>query len=162
MEIQSSLSPKQSRNLSGKFNYIVSHEQALGMALRGKTYSEIAKHFGVSTSAISQMLSKETEAIRGYLAYIVDKDKHMEFLQWKLLDNLKPHQKGNVGDLTDYQRIMGVAILEDKIRLLRGQSTDNIDIRAATLSLDEINARRTELAAEIAEIKAQLLPAMIA
>ncbi len=47
------------------------------------------------------------------------------------------------------QRVVAVGILEDKKRLIRGQSTENIDTFALTAELSEIQRRREELLKQI-------------
>jgi len=143
----------QSRTLNrGKFSYIVPHEAALAAALLGQTYAQIGAKYGVSASAICQMLSKDRLAIEGYLVYRKHKDLFMEFLQFRILSNLNL----SANSLRGYTGVVAAGILEDKIRLIRGQSTGLIDLRAIHMSLTEITQRKELIHKEIEFIRSRI------
>jgi hypothetical protein len=105
-------------NTNGKVNKSL----ALAYALQGRTYTDIAKEFGVTQSAISQAIAEHRDDIEACKSFSKHKDTFLEFEAWKLLNlaNDETRKKALMSrGYTDY------GILHDKVQTLRGQNTGN-------------------------------------
>jgi hypothetical protein len=87
------------------------------MADGGMTQTEIAKVVSCSPQNISARLSAVD--YNGLKTLRDSKDKVFERLQWELAKSIEP---ADIKKMAVRDRFMGIGILEDKIRLLRGQS----------------------------------------
>ncbi len=111
------------------------------LADKGHSNGEIAKIVGCSAQNIQARLANYD--YNGFKTFRERKDSVFERIQHELAESL------NADDLKKMQardRITGIAILEDKIRLIRGQATEisvNFD------ALKAMQARQRELADKI-------------
>ena len=112
----------------------VDKEKALAMVKGGMTQTAVAEHYGVTRDAISKLI-KRTEANKDVIAkYRENKAEIMEGIQVELLSAVSEAPIKEKQSL-----IVGAGILEDKIRLERGQATVNttVDIRMLIASLPD-------------------------
>lgn len=100
--------------------YKVDKDQAFLMALKGVPFTEIGKHFGVTHSAISQLLSKRRDAIRAYLAYKNDIDTLYDMRAVETLIALTPDK---IKKMSGDRLMLSACQATDKARLIRGQAT---------------------------------------
>lgn len=100
--------------------YKVNKKLALVLALEEKSYREIADHFGVTKSAISQLLAEDKEYIDEYIAFKHDPALAYEFREARLLSHL---DEGKIKTMTGRDLAVSAAIFRDKVRLERGQAT---------------------------------------
>lgn len=105
----------------------VNKEQAIAMIKGGMKPAQVARTFGVSSAAVANMIARAKERAPILQEYRENKDKIMEDIQAELLsavsaDNVKEAQS----------LVTAAAILDDKIRLERGQATSHtiVDLRA--------------------------------
>ena len=107
-------------------------EQALAMVKGGMPPAKVAEAFGVVPSAVSQLLKRTRDNEPLLTQYRQDKDKVMETIQSELLAAVKADDPKSAQQL-----VTSAAILDDKIRLERGQvqSIHALDIRAIIASL---------------------------
>lgn len=95
----------------------------ISYAEQGLTHAEIGKLLGCSAPAITQRLGRIGYTPSSRKAFEHDKAMVYEAVQMQIVDNLT---------LCDWkktspaQQVTALAILEDKIRLIRGQSTANV------------------------------------
>ena len=106
---------------------ILNKKHVTAMVKGGMKQADVARAFGVTPSAITQLMQRVEGATAEIQTFREHKAKTMEFIQAGLAANL------NVLDAKDAQsRIVGIGILADKIAMERGQATSYvaIDIRA--------------------------------
>lgn len=114
---------KEVDNLPAKINYKVNREQALVMALKGETYETIGKYFGVSKQAISQLLKPHRDVIEAYMAFKTDPATVYEMKESMIINSL---DSADIEKMSGYQKVGAGSLLRDKVRLERGQSTENV------------------------------------
>jgi predicted transcriptional regulator len=103
---------------------------------RGLTQDQAAALTGVAQSRISEII-KEVRTNPDVIQFSKSKDKIYEGLQVKLI-NLADDDA--LKSMLSKRGFTDVGILEDKIRLIRGESTSNIsyDARTITASISEL------------------------
>lgn len=109
----------------------INKEQAIAMYKGGMKQTDIAEAFGVTRTAISNLIAR-TKANEDVLSeYRANKAQIMEGIQSELLSAVSADNPKAQALVTS------AAILEDKIRLERGQSTVNtaVDIRMLIASI---------------------------
>jgi hypothetical protein len=116
--------------------------KVLELRLKSLSYREIAQLVGCSKSNIEFIMRNHFPNLTNLQKYSENKDKILEALQQEMVYQLDTEkQKKMTGrDLT-----WSIAVLEDKIRLIRGQSTENISIKQELKNLEELEAREKEL-----------------
>ena len=114
----------QTSNQPVRYSYKIHKEKALLMAIQGHTYQQIADHFNCTRSAVSQILSKDKALIEGYLAFKENPDKLYELKEYQLLTNLTDE---DIKKMPGGSKMLASCQARDKIRLLRGESTENIN-----------------------------------
>ncbi len=108
------------------------------------SHQQIAKLCGCHHSNITQRLHKLN--IEGFEYFAKNKSTQLEHLQHRITTSIADDdiKKAPFGS-----RVMALGILHDKIRLDRGQSTDNISIKGVINSmlgdLEDIRKRKAEL-----------------
>jgi hypothetical protein len=105
-----------------KYSYKVPKQEALLMALQGAPRPEIAKKYGVSSSAITQLLGKDLENIAGYIAFKKAPDVWYEWNEFRITSNLTDE---DIKKMSGYQKAGSAALMRQTIRLMRGESTEN-------------------------------------
>lgn len=99
----------------------VDKRKAIAMVKGGMSQTEVAKEFGVGRSAISNLIQRTEDNRTIINTYRENKPEIMEGLQAELLSAVsRDDPKGS------QSLIVGAGILEDKIRLARGESTSNV------------------------------------
>ncbi|MDR4509618.1 MAG: hypothetical protein MRJ65_15550 [Candidatus Brocadiaceae bacterium] len=110
------------------------------------SYNEIGKIVGCSKQYVHQKL-RDTEDFEGFTK---DPALRYEILQHKILQTLDDE---SIKKINAYQRIIAVGVLEDKKRLLRNQSTENINISELRLSLEDIRRQKEEITARLKSLR---------
>ena len=114
-----------------------SKQQITAMVLEaGLTQEQVAAQTGVCQQRVSQII-QEVKNDKNFLDFTKNKDKVFENLQYKII-NLAGSEA--LKTMLNKRGFTDVAILEDKIRLIRGESTSNIsyDARSITASISEL------------------------
>lgn len=109
-------------------------EKAKTLSASGKTPHSIAKELNRSPHTIKRYLScpeaqGEIQVIKQELADMY------EILARRMIDSIADK---DIEKINAYQRTLSSGIAIDKMRLLRDQSTENIDIMSMVLDLDKI------------------------
>jgi len=105
---------------------------AIALYKGGMTQADIARKYNASLQAVNQLIQRTLNSKESLTTYRENKDKIFEQIQSELLSRV------NADNPKDAQQLVtSAAILEDKIRLERGQSTVNttVDIRMLIASL---------------------------
>lgn len=110
----------------------VNKKEAIALYNGGLQVKEIAEKYEVRPSAISNMIARYKAEQDTLAEYRNNKASIMEHIQGKLLSSVSEEDPKSAQQL-----VTSAAILEDKIRLERGQSTVNtaVDIRMLIASL---------------------------
>ena len=99
---------------------------------KGLSHAEIAKMVGCHPSNVGARLAEEElETLDNFRD---NKDSVMESIQRKALKNIGDAE---IKRLNPLQRITAAAILQDKIQVIRGLSSEIIDHRVLTLDLNK-------------------------
>lgn len=139
---------KSTRIYSKKFD----SSEALRLRLRGNSYGDIARLLGVTKGAIIQRLKPllpDTNRLPGYEAYKANQADFLDAKAYQALVHTVTEQK--LKQLDAYRGALTTAILTDKARLIRGESTQNLSVRgvvehyqrdleAATVALHQLTA----------------------
>lgn len=120
------------------------------LANKGYSYAEIANIVGCSPQNVrNRLLAYDYEGLK---VFRENKDSVFERIQRELAASLNAE---DIKNMAPRDRIMGIGILEDKIRLIRGQATD------ITVNVDAVKAiqeRRAELERRIRELTGGIRP----
>lgn len=110
----------------------VNKKEAIALYNGGLQVKEIAEKYEVKPSAICNMIARYKAEQADLEEYRNNKANIMEHIQGKLLSSVSQDNPKEAQSL-----VTSAAILEDKIRLERGQSTVNttVDIRALIASV---------------------------
>ncbi len=104
----------------------VNVKKALELRLKGVSQADIARHFNCSRSAVTQALAPYRDLPLDQLdAWKSHKGDLLEAYQVALLQSLTP---SDIKSMAPASRITAAAILFDKARLQRGESTNNISL----------------------------------
>jgi transcriptional regulator with XRE-family HTH domain len=116
--------------------------KVLELRLKGLSYREIAQLVGCSKSNVEFIMKNHFPNLTNLRKYSENKAQILEALQQELVYQFDAEkQKKMTGrDLT-----WSIAVLEDKIRLIRGQSTENISIKQELKTLAELEEREKEI-----------------
>lgn len=115
-------------------------EKIIKLRRHGLSLQQIADILKCSKSNIHKRL----EDFEGYKDFEQSTDMHYEVLQYRLLKTL---DDAALQKMQPYQRIVAMAVLEDKKRLVRGQATQHIDINRVHGTIKEITAQEKILEA---------------
>ncbi len=120
--------------------------RVLELRLKGLSYREIAQLVGCSKSNVEFIMKNHFPNLTNLQKYSENKAKILEALQQELVYQFDAEKQKKMSgrDLT-----WSIAVLEDKIRLIRGQSTENISIHAEIKRADELAERLEQLKAEL-------------
>lgn len=111
-------------------------EDILAFRAKGLTLEQIGTLTGCTKQTVSERL--KTADLQGLENFREYKDVIFEDLQRILVSSLTA---GDVKAMSGMQRITGAAILEDKLRVIRGQATSIVDIREYQVKIEAITAR---------------------
>lgn len=117
-------------------------EKALDLRIKGVPVSDIAKLFKVTETQVYRRLKRYKTDPANVVDFRKSKAKKMEFIQAEILASITPE---DIKKTPFIQRVTSFGILEDKIRLIRGESTSNVNLQGvlanATGDLDRIRER---------------------
>ena len=107
-------------------------EDILAYKKKGLSHSEIGKVVGCSEQNVSKRIqSMELESLSNFRD---NKDHVFEHLQRKIVKSIGD---GQLNSMSGLQLITGAAILQDKIQVIRGLSSEIVDHRVLTLDLNK-------------------------
>jgi hypothetical protein len=120
---------------------LAEQEKAKVLHAEGRTYHAIALTLKRSPHTIKAYLVKpevvpEIQKVKKELADM------FEDLARKMIDSITPE---DISKINAYQRTLSGGIATDKMRLLRGQSTERIDAVVLTAKLTDLQATRQRL-----------------
>lgn len=122
-------------------------EDILAFRSKNLSHAEIAKLIGCAPSNVTQRLQVVAlESLENFRQY---KDVALEHTQREILRKLSDK---DIASMSGLQKITGVAILEDKIRTIRGQATQITDHRVISARLEEIHAKIAKVEATEAQV----------
>jgi hypothetical protein len=122
----------QAQAMSSKSPKQIGIDTIILLADKGHSHGEIAKIVGCSAQNIQARLANYD--YNGLKTFRERKDSVFERIQCELANSLNAD---DIKNMAARDRIMGIGILEDKIRLLRGQSTENVLSVSVIKTLDE-------------------------
>jgi transcriptional regulator with XRE-family HTH domain len=116
--------------------------RVLELRLKGLSYREIAQLVGCSKSNVEYIMKNHFPNLTNLRKYSENKGQILEALQQELVYQFDAEKQKKMSgrDLT-----WSIAVLEDKIRLIRGQSTENISIKQELRTLEELEEREKEI-----------------
>lgn len=123
-------------------------------ALLQKNYSQaaISRYCGVTRQAVNQFISWH----RDELAVMLDYENIMpRMLKKKVYEIISSIDLRDIKKASLQQKVTSAAIAIEKHRLLEGESTENIDIHATTRNIEELQAKRKALQAQLAALKVE-------
>ncbi len=116
---------------------------------KGLTNEEIGKLTNRSAETISRRVNEAGYNKNSVKNFRTNKAEYMEFQESRLLDL----NERDINMMTPKDRIVSAAILEDKIRLIRGQPTEITDVRVLQDNLKEIDNQMNKLQKELEDAK---------
>jgi transposase len=111
-------------------------EELIEYRRKGLSTTDIAKIVGCSQQNVAARLSKVD--LDGLQLFSKHKADVFEAKQRELIQTLTP---AKLEAMSASQAFVGIGILEDKVRTIRGQATEIVDHRVITASLAEITER---------------------
>ena len=127
---------------------IIDTPKALGMRLQGATYQQIADVFGVTRQAVHDRLRRLVKTDPDLLHAFKDQRADIfASLQTEILQSL------DIKKLPEQVKVTQAAILYDKERLERGQSTNNVNVHNLTADISKIDDEICRLEQQIADMK---------
>lgn len=108
-------------------------ETLINYGEKGLNYTEIAKLVGCSKQAVANRFNKVQYVPQQLKQFRDSKAEIYEFMQSQLVNTLS---QSDLKRMAPDRRIWSIAVLEDKIRLIRGQSTENVSIAGTLNSID--------------------------
>jgi len=121
---------------------------AVEYAALGLTQTEIARLLGCSVPRVSNMLKPHKQALASLETYKTRRADVLCLLGRELLYSLTPDQ---IKAMAPASRITAAAILYDKERLERGQSTANVEYSAFDKEIKTLDAEIVELESRLAD-----------
>lgn len=111
-------------------------ERLIELRQKGNSYADVGAIVGCSAQNVAERLANAD--LEGLELYSKHKAQVFEAKQRKLLDAITDEKMDN---MSASQAVVAAAIMEDKIRLIRGQATEIIDIRQISIDLESITKR---------------------
>ena len=111
-------------------------ERLIELRQKGNSLSDVGAVVGCSAQNVSDRLKKVD--LEGLELFSKHKAQVFEAKQRQILDAITDEKMDN---MSAAQAVVAAAIMEDKIRLIRGQATEIIDIRQISIDLEEITKR---------------------
>ena len=114
---------------------------------RTRSMADTAKILGCTISNISHRLSRQGIDFDQYADFRSIKDRAYESIQARLANSINSEdiQKAPLGS-----KVLAICQLEDKIRLMRNQSTNNIGIASRVETIDQSAKQNQEIIARLA------------
>ena len=100
-------------------------DKAIDLRMKGVPVSDIAKLFKVTETQVYRRLKRYKTDPGNISEFRKSKANRMEFIQAEILHSITPEC---IKKTPFVQRVTSFGILEDKIRLLRGESTQNLSL----------------------------------
>ena len=122
-------------------------EDLIEYSNKGLSGGEIAAIVGCSVTNVNARL-KDAD-LKGLDRFRKNKDKVFEHKQREIVQSLSGHKLKGMSGL---QLITGAAILEDKIRAIRGQATEVVDHRVLVADISAVMARLQSLGVNLPQI----------
>lgn len=136
-----------------KPSWRISLADIIEYAERGMGPSEIGRLVGCDPANVIRRLRLAGYRKESAANFTKNKDKVFENLQERFLDSISA---ADIKKCSADKRVIATAVLEDKIRLIRGQSTQNINTGPMDLEAKEGLARAEASKAEVEALQAQL------
>jgi len=114
-------------------------ERLIELRQKGNSFADVGAIVGCSAQNVAERLAKAD--LDGLELYSRHKAQVFEAKQRKILDAITDEKMDN---MSAAQGVVAAAIFEDKIRLIRGQATEIIDIRQISIDLEAITKRMQE------------------
>lgn len=121
-------------------------ETIIAYAKQGLTQKEIGKILGIARETVSVRLAKAD--LRGLTHYKSHKADSLEHLCRRIQNSITDD---DIKSMATDRKVWSVAVLLDKIRLERGQSTANISVNS---TVDHYSKQLEDLQSKIAEMMA--------
>ncbi len=151
-----------------KYNLMPRTPNSIPLTLPEQEKVKTLSASGKTPHSIAKELNRSPHTIRRYLS-CPEASKQIQEIKEELPSMFEGLAKRMITSITDediqkinaYQRTVSAAVGTDKMRLLRDQSTENVDIRALHLSLEELERQEQELLKfigkkeEVAEVDTQ-------
>jgi hypothetical protein len=117
-------------------------EQAKALSALGKTYHAIGQHLERDPKTIKSALTKSPVVIREINAIKEDLAAMFEDTAKRMIASITDE---DIEKINAYQRTVAAGISTDKMRLLRGESTERIDAFVLTADLAKLRQERERL-----------------
>ena len=117
---------------------------------KGLSYEQIGKIVNRSMQTVWERLQPYQDAIDGLQPFKEGRADLLAIHQSRLLNSLS---EGDINKMSGLQKITGAAVLYDKERLERGQSTANVAYQDQTRRLDELDKEIAALEAELGVVE---------
>ena len=114
-------------------------ERLIELRQKGNSYADVGAIVGCSAANVCERL--QNADLDGLELYSRHKAQVFEDKQRKILNAITDEKMDN---MSAAQAVVAAAIMEDKIRLIRGQATEIIDIRQISIDLESITKRMQE------------------
>ncbi len=124
----------------------IDKNRILELRLKGLTFQDIGDLVGCSRQNVSQIIKKNFPNLDSLNSYKENKDMVFEAKQQEMMYSL---DKEKIEKMSGRDAVVSAGILEDKIRLIRGQATENINIHAEIRKADELQERLKQLKEEL-------------
>lgn len=130
------------------------------LSIQEKEKVKVLSASGKTPHSIAKELSRSPHTIKRYLS-CPEASRQIQEIKEELGDFFEDLAKRMITSITDqdikkinaYQRTVSAGISVDKLRLLKDESTENIDIRAAIGNLEEMKAQLLERIRQLKEEK---------
>lgn len=130
------------RTTAGKIDM----SKLIELRIKGLSGVDIGKHFNCTPQAVYQALDRYKTDPAHLKSFKDNKADVYEFIQGEVINSVTPEC---INKTPFTSRIVALGILEDKIRLIRGQSTGNISVKSTVEhyanKLEEINKVLAEI-----------------
>ena len=115
-------------------------EKAVDLRLKGVPVADIATLFKVTETQVYRRLKRYKTDPGKIVDFRKAKANKLEFIQAEILASISPD---DIKKTPFVQRVTSLAILEDKIRLIRGEPTQNVSVQGvlADISVDLSKAK---------------------
>ena len=117
-------------------------EKAKVLSASGKSYRQIGAELGRSDKTIKKALNSSPAVIQDVIKIKGELADMFEDVAKRMIASISD---GDIRTLDAYRRTLSGGIATDKMRLLRGESTANIDVHANIRKIEDIDAEIARL-----------------
>ena len=128
------------------YSYKIDVDKAIQLRCKGLSYAEIAVHFNVTGEAVRDRIGGLINTEFDLEAF---KKNRADILSGKQLELIKSLTEEDVKKASPYQKVGMFALLYDKERLERGESTSNVAYADLSESLKGLQREEETLLAEL-------------